>query len=220
MVKDTYACTRCKKTFSRKYNAERHNKLKHNEMAVVYNKETNWISNKSKTNIVRQQMQQEPSSSPSSIPPSSNPFSSTATTSLTPNSDNKNTVSKPYYDLFKDFNLEDQITEINKDTYIEKIYKIFEKISPLIDEFDVQLSVYKTPEERTKILSDAIILALSSANPVRSLKDIINLHHSIKGFRKASGFVAFTHKISLDQAQLMLKTIILTSTYSKNKFNN
>jgi hypothetical protein len=54
----------------------------------------------------------------------------------------------------------------------------FEKISPLIDELDTQLSAYKTHEERIKILSEQIIFALSSSNTVHSLKDIINLHSS------------------------------------------
>ncbi len=59
-----------------------------------------------------------------------------------------------------------------------------------------------------------------SSNPVHSIKDMINLHRSTMGIKKASGFVALTHKIPLDQAQLMLKTIILAAPYSKNKFNN
>jgi len=48
--KVTYACTACKKTFSRKFNAGRHNKIVHEEMAIIYNKESNWISN-TKSNI-------------------------------------------------------------------------------------------------------------------------------------------------------------------------
>jgi hypothetical protein len=43
--KNIYACTSCKKTFSRKFNAERHNKVVHEEMAMVYNKENDWKSN-------------------------------------------------------------------------------------------------------------------------------------------------------------------------------
>src|SRR3989337_160833 len=46
MGKAIYGCTSCRKTFSRKYNAERHNKDIHNEMAVIYNKENDWVSKK------------------------------------------------------------------------------------------------------------------------------------------------------------------------------
>jgi hypothetical protein len=80
---------------------------------------------------------------------------------------------------------------MNKNMDIEIIFKIFEKISPLIDELDTQLSVYKIPEERIKILSESIIFALSSSTSVQTLKDIINLHRSTKGFKKASGLVAY-----------------------------
>jgi predicted ribosome quality control (RQC) complex YloA/Tae2 family protein len=225
MVKNTYACTGCKKTFSRKYNAERHNKLKHAEMAVVYNKETDWISNKRKTNVNVQR-----DSSSSTLPPSLSPTQTSAPLSPTPfsyptstsisDTDNKNTISEPYHDFLKDFNLEDHNSKINENTDIEKIFKIFEKISPLIDELDTQLSTYKIHEERMKILSDSIISALSSYNPVQSLKEIIKLHRSTMGIKKASGFVAFSHNIPLDKAQSMLATIILTAPYSKkNKFD-
>ena len=64
-----------------------------------------------------------------------------------------------------------------------------------------------------------IIFALMSSNPVHSLKDMINLHRSTMGIKKASGFIASSHNIPLDKAQFMLKTIILAAPYSKNKFN-
>ncbi|HXS59962.1 MAG TPA: hypothetical protein VN703_04050 [Candidatus Sulfopaludibacter sp.] len=46
------------------------------------------------------------------------------------------------------------------------------------------------------------------------------MHGSTKGIKKASRFVAFSHNISLDKAQSMLATIILTAPYSKNKIDN
>lgn len=44
MGKAIYKCSICKKTFSRKSNAERHNIDIHNEMAVIYNKENELVS--------------------------------------------------------------------------------------------------------------------------------------------------------------------------------
>jgi hypothetical protein len=190
MVKNAYACTGCKKTFGRKYNAERHNIRIHNEMAVIYNKETGWVSNKRKTNENLQHDFSSSSPPPSSTSPPqssstlSTPFSSTTTATSSSDIDNKKTVSKPYQDFLKDFNFENHNSETNDIIDIEKIFKIFEKISPLIDDFDTQLTAYKIPEERIKILSESIIFALSSSNPVRSLKDIIKSHHSIKGIKK------------------------------------
>ncbi len=44
MGKSIYQCTICKKTFSRKSNAERHNIDIHNEMADIYNSENELVS--------------------------------------------------------------------------------------------------------------------------------------------------------------------------------
>jgi|tagenome__1003787_1003787.scaffolds.fasta_scaffold20704187_1 hypothetical protein len=38
--KNIYACISCKKTFSRKFKADRHNNIVHEEMAIIFNKET------------------------------------------------------------------------------------------------------------------------------------------------------------------------------------
>ncbi len=52
-------------------------------------------------------------------------------------------------------------------------------------------------------------------------KKYITFYRSFIRIKKVIWFVALSHNIPLDQAQLMLKTVILTAaTYSKNKFNN
>jgi hypothetical protein len=56
------------------------------------------------------------------------PFSYPTSTSRL-DTDNKNTISKPYIDFLKDFNLEDQNAEMDENTDIEIIFKIFEKVS-------------------------------------------------------------------------------------------
>jgi hypothetical protein len=48
MGRGIYGCTMCKKTFPRRYNADRHNLQIHNEMAIVYNKDTGWRSDMTK----------------------------------------------------------------------------------------------------------------------------------------------------------------------------
>jgi hypothetical protein len=96
----------------------------------------------------------------------------------------------------------------------------FEKISPLIDELDTLLiSTYIQNINRTQILASVIISSLTSQNPVKFIKDQINFYRSFIGIKKASGFVALTQNIPLEQAQLLLKSIILAAPYSKNKFN-
>lgn len=89
----------------------------------------------------------------------------------------------------------------------------------MIDQIDTPLSTYKSPEERIKTLSDGIIPALMLSNPIRYLKDIINLPRFYKGIKKASGFVAMLKNITQEEAQLMLKTMVLTSPYSSNNFS-
>ena len=132
MGRGKYGCTMCKKTFPRRYNADRHNLQIHNEMAIVYNKENDEISNKCKVN----------KSSPT----------------LT--------------------------TDTNSKTDEEKIFKIFEKISPFIDELDVLLSTFD-PANRIKILSDVITSSLISLNPVHSIKGYLNYYHSLIGINKS-----------------------------------
>jgi hypothetical protein len=204
MARKIYECTNCKKTFTRRANAERHNIAIHNEMAVIYNKETDWISNKRKINMP----------SPSS--------SSSSTISLDMNSNNNNTtnIRKPNNTNLKDFEYRDPYSKIAK-TDEEKVFKIFEKISsPLIDELDTLLiTTYIQNLNKTQILVSVIISSLTSQNPVKFIKDQINFYRTFIGIKKASGFVALSHNIPLDQAQLLLKSIILAAPYSKNKFD-
>lgn len=107
--------------------------------------------------------------------------------------------------------------DTNNKTDEEKIFKIFEKISPFIDEMDVLLSTFD-PANRIKILSDVITSSLISLNPVHSIKEYLNYYHSLIGINKASAFVAASKNIPLNESKEMLKTLILTAPYFKNKF--
>jgi hypothetical protein len=205
MARKIYECTNCKKTFTRRANADRHNIAIHNEMAVIYNKETVGVSNKRKINMP------SPSSSPSS--------SSTISLDIDNNNNNTINIPKPNNFNLKDFEYRDPYSKIAK-TDEEKVFKIFEKISPLIDELDTLLiSTYIQNINRTQILASVIISSLTSQNPVKSIKNHINFYRSFIGIKKASGFVALSQNIPPDKAQSMLATIILTAPYSKNKFD-
>ena len=142
-------------------------------------------------------------------------------TDTTKNNDTISSSGVPYPNNPEDLNIGIPNPEINIKTDDEKFFEIFEKISPLIDELDTLVSAYKSPDEKDKILSDGIMLALMSPNPVRSIKDMINLHRLYNGIKKASDSVANSKKITPEQAQLILRTMVLTAPYSKNenKFN-
>jgi hypothetical protein len=196
MGRGIYGCTGCKGTFTRKGNADRHNFNIHGEMAIVYNIKTDKISDKRKTN---------------------KKFSSPITEEdvIT----NNRQISNPYDKGLEGFDFSDPNSELNKNADEEKMFKIFEKISPFIDELDSLLSIYKPHPERIKILSNVISYSLISSNPVLSLKDTIRFYRSTIGIKKTLGFVSMSNNITQDQAKEMLKTIILAAPYSKNKFN-
>jgi hypothetical protein len=206
MGKEPYVCTTCNRTFSRKNNAERHNRSLHDEMAVIFNKDTGWRSDKTNENK---------SSFPSSFSSSKTPTDATTHNNTIPSSQ------VPYPNNLEDLNIGIPDTKINIKTDDEKFFEIFEKISPLIEDLDILLSAYKSPDEKIKMVSDGIILALMSPNPVRSLKDIINLHRLNNGITKAVAFTAKSKKITPEQALSMLKAMVLIAPYSKNenKFN-
>ncbi len=205
MGREPYVCTTCNRTFSRKNNAERHNKSIHDEMAIVFNKDTGWRSDMTKE--TKSQSSPFPSSSISSskIPTDSTKLNETIPSSRVP------------YPNLEELHVGIPDPEINIKTDEEKFFKIFEKISPLIEDLDTLLSTYKSPDEKIKMVSEGTILALMSSNPVRSLKDIINLHRLNKGITKAVAFTAKSKNITLEQAQSMLKAMVLTAPYSKNE---
>jgi hypothetical protein len=196
------------KTFGRRYNADRHSFRKHDGMAIIFNKETNEISNKRKINDY----------SPS---PSSSPITTTTTTTTTTKTDvnnNTRTIPDSHDNNHEDF-FSNPDSKINNNTADkEKIFRIFEKISPLIDELDLLLIKYKPDPERKQILSNVIGLSLATSNPVRSLKDTINYYRVTKIMEKATSYVAESQNITPNQAKEMLKSIILAAPYSRDKF--
>jgi hypothetical protein len=204
MSRAIYACTKCNKTFGRRYNADRHSLRKHDGMAIIFNKETDEISNKRKI---------DDCTSSSSL------ITTTATTKTDVNN-NTRTIPDPHYNNHEGF-FDIPDSKINNNTRDkEKIFRIFEKISPLIDEFDTLLTKYESDPERKKILSNVISLSLATSTPVRSLKDTINYYRVTKEMEKVTSYVAESQNITQNQAKEMLKTIILTAPYSRDKFNN
>jgi hypothetical protein len=178
MGREPYVCTTCNRTFSRKSNAERHNKSIHDEMAIVFNKDTGWRSDMAKE-----------SRSQSSPFPSSSFSSSKIATHATKHNNIMPSSRVPYPNL-EELSIGIPESEINIKTDDKNFFEIFEKISPLIEDLDTLLSTYKSPDEKIKMVSEEIILALMSSNPVRTLKDIINLHRLNKGITKAVAFTA------------------------------
>ena len=143
MPKKTYGCSDCNKTFSRKYNAERHNETIHNQMAKIYNKETGWKLNNKKTNINSQVQQDSLLLTPSNT---------TTTTSDIENENNINAISNPMSEPVKDFDLLDSLTSVYNIKEIKGTFKILGKMLPFMDEMDSLLLTFN-PKNRIDILS-------------------------------------------------------------------
>ena len=196
--KNIYACTSCKKTFSRKFNAERHNKVVHEEMAMVYNKENDWKSNikksplKSSNTIDR--IIKSTSLSHSSLKPDKN------IDNLIP----KQTYNNNLKDLYKD----DQL-----------VFKIIGKMAPYIDTLDsLLLSRYSDNNDRIKILSSILTTSLTTSNPIKFIKEQINFLHSLIAMKKSISLISHYYNIEPKQARETLKGLVLSAPYSKNKF--
>ncbi len=210
MGKAIYVCTDCRKTFSRKYNAERHNTDIHNEMAVIYNKENNWVSKKRKIGNV----------ATSTV--GATPISTIATENNTEYNNNKTSKKEkpqnPNF-TFKDFahNSEDSS---GVDTNVDKFLKFFEKLMPLVNELDILLKGYKRPDEIAKIISETITLSMRYSDPFKFVKDTIIDHKTELGFTKASGYIALSDKISLHEAKVKLKALAWNSPYFKRNLKS
>jgi hypothetical protein len=212
MTKKIYSCTGCNKTFSRKYNAERHNETIHNQMAKIYNKETEWESNKKKTNNAYQPQQDSLLLQPS-IPPSN----TTTMSSNIENQNNSNNILNPMAKPSKDFDLLDSLASIYNKKEIEETFKILGKMLPFMDEMDSLLLTFN-PKNRINILSQVIISSLTSPNPVTALKDYINFFRIVIGVEKASTIISQSQRISKEQAKIVVKSFISSVPFSKNKF--
>jgi len=192
MGRELYSCTGCKKTFGRRYNAERHNKKVHDEMAVVYDNKTNLASDKGK-------------------------MANKKTLIAGPNSiDIGEQANRFKINSLKTTYSESSTDKDNDDE--KKISKVFEKMLPLIEELDNLLSDVQV-EKRIDTVGQIIMSSLNTSNPFKAMRDAINFHNSIKGMKKASYFVAASRKISPGQAHELLRLTILNSPYFVNKLD-
>src|SRR6476646_10737976 len=207
--KNIYACTSCKKTFSRKFNAERHNKVVHEEMAMVYNKENDWKSNikksplKSSNTIDR--IIKSTSLSHSSLKPDKN------IDNLIP----KQTYNNNLKDLYKD----DQYLDNSESKDDQYVFNSIGKMSPYIDTLDsLLLSRYSDNNDRIKILSSILTTSLTTSNPVKFIKEQINFFRSLIAMKKSISLISYYYNIEPKQARETLKGLVLSAPYSKNKF--
>ena len=206
------------KTFSRKFNAERHNKIVHDEMAMVYDKETDWKSSIKNMRIV----------STNTIEPAArtkfteSPFIYTPSKIESIEDIRNSNLNQPYYkNNLKDVYKSDLDPDIIENEYDQIVFKIIGKIFPLIESLDsLLLSRHLDNKDRTGILSFVLITSLSSSNPVAFIKDKINYYRSIIAMERAIALTAYYFNIEPKNAREKLKGLVITAPYFKNKFTN
>ena len=113
----TYICTFCKRTFIRKFNAERYNNKIHDGIAAIFNKETGWKSDKWKLDQV-------------SSPAATSAISSFITSESI--KDSKNGIINKNYDNPKDLNMKSQKLEVNNDIDNENEQMVLKIIGKLL----------------------------------------------------------------------------------------
>jgi ribonucleotide reductase alpha subunit len=157
-----YTCNSCKKIFSRKWNALRHNEQIHHGLAIIFN---------NKTGV-----------------------------------------------LFKNSNASDNgIGEQYEHEGDEQInLDIFGRLIQPFEELEKALGGDVRQIERTTYLSNIIIGALSTSDPVKLIQDTLNFNHSIKGKVKMVSYVAQGMNISPLQAEIYLTKLIKSRSYYKN----
>lgn len=164
-----YGCNKCKKRFSRKWHALRHNESIHHGLAIIFNHQLGPIFK---------------------------------------NHSNSDTLSSQ-----DPFRLETEAEQ--------KVLDVFGKIIDSFEELEKLVSHW--PElQRIKFLSDIVITALMSPNPVKLLHDAIDFNRSLYGKAKIVNYVARSSIVNPIQADVYLTELIKSSPYYKKyiNFNN
>ena len=212
MAKKSYTCTNCKQTFTRKFNAERHNNNVHNGIAAIFNKETeDKISDK--RNIASRSF---------NIP--AKPETKKGFLPLKSDKDHKNSAFSPNHNNSKNLykkrlEQEEEEADNEKDDENEQmVLKIIGKLSPYIDIFDsLLLSSGKGVQERNQILAELIISSLSSSDPFAFIKEQIEFYRSLIAMRRAISLTSQYYNIQPAKAKETLKALVMNSSYTKNK---
>jgi len=179
-------------------------------MAIIYNKETKWKSNKGKGAIATL-----PTSTPISTKAEYNNVINNSVTAKEKLDDPRFSL-KDYAPIFED----NPNSNVDTNQDWTRFFKIFEKLAPLIDELDTLLTKYKQPAERIKTLSDTVTQSLMAPNPFKFIKDTIGNHRAGFGFEKASEYIALSENISHQQVKIKIKVLAWNSPYFKKNQAN
>ena len=183
-----YDCNKCNKSFSRKWNAERHNERMHDDLSAIRHRKTK--------------------------------------SAFEPKLKTKNPYHKNKPILFQSFDSEFKDNDLGKSfsSYVnfgpdkQKIMKIFGQLAQPFEELEKLMDDY---DEKSKnhTLCEIFISCLKSPRPVKSMKETVEMHRSIKYRKKIEKHVSMAYNMSDDEVKLFLETIIRNSTYFKKNIN-
>ena len=170
----------CKRKFSRKWNAFRHNITVHSDLSKIVLKLTN----------------------------SSHPLNRLKYTKNAHK--NKFHKFKYFQSIYKSQDDEDNLDnllfgEINEtDSKIMKI--IGQMIKPYL-ELEASLN-YMNPQDKAKVLSTSFITSLSSYNPVKSLSEISDIYRSTQGLKLIAEHFSLANNIPVHQATAFVEDAV------------
>ena len=107
-----------------------------------------------------------------------------------------------------------QVPETNEKIILD----IFGKMLQPFEELE-NLVTNKSKDEQIKFLSELLVEALSSSNPVRHFIDAIEFHHSLNAKLKFIEYISKSMNVTPIVGESFLTDLIKNNRYYKNKVN-
>ncbi len=167
-----YVCTNCKEKFSRKWNANRHNKVVHSEMAIIFNTKTGSLLN------YKGKDQRYNNSG---------------------NVQQKASFNKSFKNLDNSFSPVHK-NELESEEEI-KITSVFGKLKLPFEELEKLISD-QPENIKIKLLSDLVTSSLMSPNPVKSLQGHVDFYQSVLGKQKIIKYVSRGNHFTPSQSKV------------------
>lgn len=189
MANKFYKCSECNSSFSRRWNALRHNKIKHSNFAKISN-----------DNIKTERFSYE---SHNKIHDYKRKFK---LLEQVENEFNDNEYNLYFSDSFTADPIDIKIIKI-----IDQLIQPFEELEELIDPIE--------EKTKATILLNSLYSCLKTHNPVRSMNETIELYRSMKGIKKIAGYMLEAERESTGDPISILKEIIQDSHIFKSQNN-
>ncbi len=190
MKGDSYACSECKQSFGRKYNAERHNERMHDGLATIDNKKIKPVSAlepKTKHVFYRKKFKHFRTHPP--------------------------TAKDDIFDVWlsKYANFESGVDEL-------KIKRVFGQLNPHFEELEKLLS-HHDENFKADTLTQILTSCFNSYRPVKSMEDAVKIYRAEKGLKKMANYYSKSKSISLEMATKSLMELVKNSAYFKRNIN-